>query len=87
MAYDWGESNTLVITMRRGLLRARRFTIPFVRRMLAAVGFPVWRLVRVRVGPVGLGRIRPGGVRPLDPDEVMALYRVIGMRRARPRRR
>src|SRR5438067_1617885 len=53
-----------------------------VRRMLAAVGFPVWRLVRVRVGPVGLGRIRPGGVRPLDPDEVMALYRVTGMRRA-----
>lgn len=30
VAYDWGESNTLIITIRRGLLRARRFTIPFV---------------------------------------------------------
>ena len=58
-----------------------------VRRMLAGVGFPVWRLVRVRVGPVRLGGIRPGQVRPLDPDEVVALYRVTGMRRARPRPR
>jgi 23S rRNA pseudouridine2605 synthase len=54
-----------------------------VRRMLAAVGFPVRRLVRVRIGPVRMGRIRPGELRPLDPEEVMALYRVTNMRRAR----
>jgi pseudouridine synthase len=58
-----------------------------VRRMLTAVGYPPRRLVRVRIGPVRLGRIRPGEVRPLDPEEVMGLYRVTGMRRARPGRR
>jgi 23S rRNA pseudouridine2605 synthase len=46
-----------------------------VRRMLAAVGLTVRRLVRVRVGPVGLGRLRPGEVRPLTGTEVRALYR------------
>lgn len=46
-----------------------------VRRMLAAVGLTVRRLVRVRVGPVGLGRLRPGEVRPLTGNEVRALYR------------
>lgn len=30
LSYDWGDSNTLTITMRPGLLRARRFKIPFV---------------------------------------------------------
>lgn len=46
-----------------------------VRRMLAAVGLTVRRLVRVRVGPVGLGRLRPGEVRALTGNEVRALYR------------
>jgi 23S rRNA pseudouridine2605 synthase len=57
-----------------------------VRRMMEAVGFPVKRLVRVRVGPVRLGDLRPGKVRPLLPDEVAALYRQTGLDRARPRR-
>ena len=38
-----------------------------VRRMLAAVGHPVSRLVRTQVGPVTLGSLRPGrpgGSRP-----------------------
>jgi 23S rRNA pseudouridine2605 synthase len=56
-----------------------------VRRMLAEVGFPVKRLVRVRVGSVRLGDLRPGRVRPLLPDEVAALYRLTGLSRARPR--
>ena len=46
-----------------------------VRRMLDAVGLPVRRLVRVRVGPVKLGGLRAGEVRDLDPEEVRALYR------------
>jgi 23S rRNA pseudouridine2605 synthase len=45
-----------------------------VRRLLAAVGHPVSRLVRTAVGPVQLGDMRPGGVRRLRPDEVGALY-------------
>jgi 23S rRNA pseudouridine2605 synthase len=57
-----------------------------VRRMMAAVGAPVKRLVRVRVGPIRLGELPPGKVRPLIPDEVAALYRQTGLDRARPRR-
>jgi 23S rRNA pseudouridine2605 synthase len=46
-----------------------------VRRMLDVVGLPVRRLVRTRVGPVRLGRLRPGELRALLPEEVRALYR------------
>jgi 23S rRNA pseudouridine2605 synthase len=46
-----------------------------VRRMLEAIGLPVRRLVRVRVGPVRLGRLTPGQVRELDPEEVRELLR------------
>jgi 23S rRNA pseudouridine2605 synthase len=44
-----------------------------VRRMLAAVGLPVTRLVRTRVGPIQLGRLRPGELRELSPEEVRGL--------------
>ena len=50
-----------------------------VRRMLDAVGLPVRRLVRVRVGPIRLGRLRPGDVEELEPEDVRALYRVAGL--------
>jgi 23S rRNA pseudouridine2605 synthase len=46
-----------------------------VRRMLDAVGLPVQRLIRVRVGPIRLGRLRAGEVRELDPAEVRELMR------------
>lgn len=44
-----------------------------VRRMLAEVGLPVTRLVRLRVGPVTLGGLAPGAVRELEHDEILAL--------------
>lgn len=50
-----------------------------VRRLLASVGLPVRRLVRLRIGPVRLGRLRPGEVRDLAPEEVRDLYRSAGM--------
>jgi 23S rRNA pseudouridine2605 synthase len=50
-----------------------------VRRMLDAVGLPVRRLVRLRVGPLRLGRLAPGQVRELTPEEVRALYRAAGL--------
>jgi 23S rRNA pseudouridine2605 synthase len=50
-----------------------------VRRMLAAVGLPVRRLIRVRVGPVALARLRPGERRDLTPSEVQGLYRAAGL--------
>ncbi|HVC14336.1 MAG TPA: pseudouridine synthase [Acidimicrobiales bacterium] len=45
-----------------------------VRRMLEAVGHPVRRLVRTRIGPVTDTALRPGRWRPLDAAEVRALY-------------
>lgn len=46
-----------------------------VRRMTAAVGHPVRRLVRTAVGPLELGRLKPGTFRRLSPAEVGELYR------------
>jgi 23S rRNA pseudouridine2605 synthase len=50
-----------------------------VRRMLATVGLPVRRLIRLRVGPVKLGRLRPGERRDLTPSEVRTLYQAAGL--------
>jgi pseudouridine synthase len=50
-----------------------------VRRMLDAVGHPALALARTRVGPVRLGRLRPGGVRRLRTHEVAALRRAAGL--------
>ena len=44
-----------------------------VRRMCQAVGHPVERLVRVRIGPIGIGRLAPGSWRHLQPAEVRDL--------------
>ena len=48
-----------------------------VRRMLEAVDHPVRRLVRLSVGPIRLGELRPGRVRHLGQPEVRALYAVV----------
>lgn len=58
-----------------------------VRRLLAAVGLPVTRLVRLRVGPVTLGRLAEGAVRELSPVEVRALAGVVRDDEPTPRRR
>jgi 23S rRNA pseudouridine2605 synthase len=44
-----------------------------VRRMCAAVGLRVMRLRRVRLGPLELGRLRPGAWRDLTAREIRAL--------------
>jgi 23S rRNA pseudouridine2605 synthase len=41
-----------------------------VRRMLGAVGLPVRRLIRVRLGPIRIERLAPGEVRELTSEEV-----------------
>lgn len=41
-----------------------------VRRLLAEVGHPVRRLVRTAIGPVKLGDLRPGAMRPLSQREL-----------------
>lgn len=50
-----------------------------VRRMFEAVGHRVRRLVRVAIGPLRLGRLKPGTVRRLNLEEVRALYRACGL--------
>ena len=52
-----------------------------VRRMCDAVGHPVRRLVRVRIGPIADRRLAPGQWRPLAQDEVRALERATGTNR------
>ena len=44
-----------------------------VRRMCDAVGHPVTRLVRTRIGPIHDHRLKPGTWRALTPAEVIAL--------------
>ncbi len=46
-----------------------------VRRMCEAVGHPVRRLVRTRIGPLRIGGLSPGSWRPLSPEEVRSLLR------------
>jgi 23S rRNA pseudouridine2605 synthase len=62
------EGSTLVeITITEGRNRQ-------VRRMFEACGHPVVRLARIAIGPVRLGRLKPGTVRRLSPVEVAALW-------------
>lgn len=63
-----GGTTHLTITLREGRNRQ-------VRKMCAAVGHPVRSLVRVRMGPLTLGRMRPGEWRELTAREVEALTR------------
>lgn len=65
-----GESTNLRITLREGRKRQ-------IRRIAAAFGHPVLRLVRIQIGPLTLGDLGPGKWRHLAPDEVAALKRTI----------
>jgi 23S rRNA pseudouridine2605 synthase len=65
-----------------------------IRRMCEAVGHPVRRLVRVRIGPLSDGRLKPGEWRSLTQAEVRDLERATGSEAAsdpasgrRPQRR
>ena len=49
-----------------------------VRRMCEAIGHPVHRLVRTRIGPVAERGLRPGEWRPLTLAEVRALEKATG---------
>jgi 23S rRNA pseudouridine2605 synthase len=76
--------HTLRITIHEGRNRQ-------VRRMCEAIGHPVRRLVRVRLGPLSDRRLPPGRWRALTQDEVRALERAAagsaaGGRAAKPRR-
>jgi pseudouridine synthase len=77
-----GVHGVLLITIREGRNRQ-------VRRMCEAVGHPVRKLRRVRIGPIADRRLRPGEWRDLSLQEVRLLKsRVAAPRPAakRPRR-
>lgn len=50
-----------------------------IRRMCEAVGLNVDRLVRVRMGPLTLGHLKPGEWRELRPNEVEKLLTAAGL--------
>jgi 23S rRNA pseudouridine2605 synthase len=50
-----------------------------VRRMLAATGHPVSKLVRTNVGPIRLGSLKPGHTRALSTREIGELYSAVGL--------
>ena len=53
----------LQITLREGLNRQ-------VRRMTAAVGHPTLRLIRIAMGPIMLGNLKPGQWREVAKSEI-----------------
>jgi 23S rRNA pseudouridine2605 synthase len=58
-----------------------------IRRSLAALGHPVLRLLRVRMGPLELGDLAPGQARRLRPAERRALLASTGVESAARLRR
>ena len=51
-----------------------------IRRMGFRIGLPVRQIRRVRIGPLTLGKLQPGRVRYLKPDEIQALREYAGLR-------
>lgn len=50
-----------------------------IKRMCAAVGHPVLRLKRIKVGPIKLDKLRPGQTRRLKSREVRSLRKNVGL--------
>ena len=64
--------NVLTITIHEGRNRQ-------VRRMCDAIGHPVVRLVRTRIGPIVDRSLKPGTFRALAPDEVHELEKAVAL--------
>ena len=62
------NATRFVLVLREGRKRQ-------IRRALAALGHPVLRLVRTRLGPLRMGRLPAGAARPLTGGEVRTLER------------
>jgi pseudouridine synthase len=50
-----------------------------VRRMFEALGYYVEKLMRIRVGPILLGALPPGELRPLSQTEIQSLKHTAGL--------
>ena len=62
-----GGNTWLRVTLREGRKRQ-------IKRVAKAVGHPVLQLIRVRIGPVELGHLRPGEWRRLSEVEIARLH-------------
>jgi 23S rRNA pseudouridine2605 synthase len=60
------KSTTLEIVLDEGRNRE-------IRRLLARIGHKVLRLKRTALGPLRLGELPPGGVRPVTREEIRKL--------------
>jgi 23S rRNA pseudouridine2457 synthase len=63
---DYHPTSWLKIVLREGKKHQ-------VRKMTAAVGFPTLRLVRIAIGPLNLGNLKPGEWRYLTISEIKQL--------------
>lgn len=50
-----------------------------IRRTGSRIGLPVRDIVRVRIGPIELGKLQPGNFRYLQPEEVKSLLEYAGL--------
>ena len=73
-------TTTFALTLTEGRKRQ-------IRRMLLSLGRPVKKLVRIRMGPLVLGRLAPGKARPLRAAEVRALKAYAAKLKPAPRTR
>jgi 23S rRNA pseudouridine2605 synthase len=72
-----GANQWWLVSLREGRNRE-------VRRLFESQGLQVSRLIRVRYGPVELGRgVKSGGYRELTPDEMNRVLTQVGMERDR----
>lgn len=65
-------SNTLLITLTEGKNRQ-------IRRMCEMVGCTVRSLTRERIGPLTIGTMQPRALRALEPEEIAAIRRFVGL--------
>jgi len=72
-----GDQSIVSIVLHEGRTRQ-------VRKMCEAVGHPVVRLRRVRIGPIRLGALKPGEFRQLSRAEVRQLEQITERRSGRP---
>ncbi|QSR87999.1 rRNA pseudouridine synthase [Methylacidiphilum caldifontis] len=62
------EENKLKVVLTQGMKRQ-------IRIMLSILGYKVIRLRRIAIGPLTLGKMKPGELRPLTEKEKKSLYR------------
>jgi pseudouridine synthase len=73
---QWGRAPRGQTWLRFVLREGRKRQI---RRMCDTVDLEVRRLIRVRIGPLELGKLEPGDHRPLTEDEIRRLLQAAGI--------